>query len=123
MLNKLREKPDHIKRTISFVGAAVISLIIFFVWISSFNPQIKKKEDTVRSASFISSIISMFDGFISEVKSKTVIESVPVNENNLVATPELVQTNDSFDSSGVIIIDPVGNEEIKKIINQENKKK
>lgn len=97
MLEKLREKPHHIKQSISLAVTLVIFSGILFVWVSSRDARSREMEVREKTVSPVDGVSAMFDGFLSGFKER--MSSAPTRA--LPAT-----TTDDFDLSGVVIIDP-----------------
>lgn len=107
MLEKLRAKPDHIKKSISLVLTIVIFSIILFVWFSSWDARMRGDETREKTASPLSSFKMMLEGFVADVREG--ISSAPsyVENTPRVATSTTASTAPSplFDISSVVIID------------------
>lgn len=108
MLETLRAKPDHVKKSISLVLTIVIFGGILFVWVSSWDAQQTETDVREKTASPISSFTTMIDGLVSSVKdvlsgAPTVVETLG-KSNSPAATSSATSTN-SVDLSGVVIID------------------
>lgn len=101
MLKKIREKPHHIKQSIALVLAIVIFSGILFVWVSSWDARARDQEVRDKTVSPITGVTSMFDGLVSGFKEK--ISGTPTLEKTSVSS---TTPNDTFDFSGVVIIDP-----------------
>lgn len=102
MFEKLREKPHHIKQSISLALTIIIFCGILFVWITSLDARNSEQQVRANTVSPVTGVTSMFDGFISGFKEK--MSGAPTeNTNILVAT---TTATDTFDLSGVVIIDP-----------------
>ena len=103
MLEKLRDKPNHIKQTISIVVTAVIFSGIFFVWISSKDARSVEVEVREKTVSPIDGVTSMFDGLIAGFKEKMSNSSPTMDDvGGVIDVPAV----DEFDLSGVVVIDP-----------------
>lgn len=102
MLEKLRSKPDHIKKSISLFLTIIIFLGILFVWLSSWDARMRGDEIRDKTVSPVVGVTSMFDGLISGFKEK--ISGTPsFVENNGTAT--VTTSKETFDLSGVVILD------------------
>ena len=104
MLKKIREKPHHIKQSISLAVTIVIFSAILFVWWSSRDARSREIEVREKTVSPVEGVSSMFDGFLSGFKEK--MWSTPTLEKNNGQTST---STDTFDLSGVVIIDPTVN--------------
>ena len=105
MLETLRAKPSHVKQIVSLSITLVIFSAILFVWVSSRDARSRELEVRDKTISPISGVTSMFDGFISGFKEKisTGPAIIKTSDTKAVAT-----TTDTFDLSGVVVIDPMG---------------
>lgn len=102
MLEKLRSKPDHIKKSISLFLTIIIFSGILFVWFSSWDARMRGDETRDKTVSPVVGVTSMFDGLISGFKEK--ISGTPsFVENNETATA--TTSKETFDLSGVVILD------------------
>jgi len=106
MLEKLRAKPDHVKKSISLVLTVLIFLGILFVWISSWDARMHDEEIRNKTVSPVAGVTSMFDGFISGFKE--IISGAPsyIDLEGTASSTALSATSTSvFDVSGVVVID------------------
>lgn len=100
MLQKLREKPHHIKQSISLGITIVIFSAILFVWVSSRDARSREIEVREKTVSPVDGVSVMFDGFLSGLKDRT-SKALSPNKETATTTP-----TDDFDLSGVVVIDP-----------------
>jgi hypothetical protein len=113
MFKKIQEKPEHVKKRISFIITLVIFSIIVFVWVSSRTARMVINESRTRSASPIESFKEIFNGGISGIQNTiTNAEFFGGGNNEIVqsAVPSVVlqqpaSSTSRFDTSGVVIID------------------
>ena len=106
MLEKLRAKPDHIKKSISLTLTIVIFSGIVFVWFSSWDARMHEGEIREKTVTPLSGFTTMIDGFVSGIK--TGISSTPTYVENPAIAPATTTSATSttgFDLSGVVIID------------------
>ncbi|MBI5400526.1 MAG: hypothetical protein HZB12_00190 [Candidatus Yonathbacteria bacterium] len=107
MLEKLRSKPEHIKKSISLFLTIIIFSGILFVWVSSWDARTRGDEIRDKTVSPVIGVTSMFDGFVAGFKEK--ISGTPsfVEMNGVTAGTEPITatSTDSFDISGVVILD------------------
>ena len=96
MLQKLREKPHHIKQSISLAITIVIFSAILFVWVSSRDARSREVEVREKTVSPVDGVSVMFDGFLSGFKERM---------SGASSREKQATTTDSFDLSGVVIID------------------
>ncbi|MBI5078223.1 MAG: hypothetical protein HZB11_02575 [Candidatus Yonathbacteria bacterium] len=101
MLKRIREKPHHIKQSISLAITIIIFSGILFVWVSSWDARARDQEVRDKTVSPITGVTSMFDGFVSGFKEK--MSGTPTLEKASVSS---TTPTDTFDLSGVVIIDP-----------------
>ena len=109
MLEKLRAKPDHIKKWIALAVAAIISGIIFLVWLSSFDARQNSDEARDKTVSPLDSVTRMFQGIVSDANRSFSDTSSYVHNTGSSATTTTSATStatSTFDISGVVIIDP-----------------
>lgn len=100
MLQKLREKPHHIKQSISLGITIVIFSAILFVWVSSRDARSREVEVREKTVSPVDGVSVMFDGFLSGLKDRTSSALSPKKETATTTS------TDDFDLSGVVVIDP-----------------
>ncbi len=107
MLEKLRAKPDYIKKSISLVVTIIISSGIFFVWLSSWDARNSVGETREKTLSPLAGFTSVFQGVSSDVKNA--ISGTPSYAENRRDGGESTATSTrttGFDISGVVVIDP-----------------
>ncbi len=107
MLEKLRAKPDHIKKSISLTMTIVIFSGILFVWVSSWDARMNKGEIREKTVSPLSGITTMFQDIVTDVK--TGISSTPSYVENPAVSPDTTASSTAtseFDLSGIVVIDP-----------------
>lgn len=105
MLEKLRAKPDHIKKSVALVLTIIIFSIILFVWISSWDARSRGDETREKTVSPLSGFTTMLEGFISDVRDG--VSDVPSFVENIPSAATSTATSSPvFDLSGVVIIDP-----------------
>lgn len=103
MLETLRAKSNHIKQSVSFVITIVIFSGIVFVWWSSRDARSRELEVRAKTVSPVDGVSAMFDGLVSGFKER--LSNTPsFGELNQQATTSTA--TDTFDLSGVVIIDP-----------------
>ncbi|MBI5798657.1 MAG: hypothetical protein HZB10_01875 [Candidatus Yonathbacteria bacterium] len=98
MLKKIREKPHHIKQSIALALTVVIFSGILFVWWSSRDARTRTVEVRESTVSPVDGVTAMFGGFMSGVKDRMADAPSPQNTS--------ATSSDTFDLSGVVIIDP-----------------
>lgn len=107
MLEKLRAKPEHIKKRISLAFTLVIFVGIVFVWISSWGARQDEGAVREKTASPIASFGTMIDGLV--LSAKEMISGAPsYMETNGKGASSTVSTSTpakGFDLSGVVILD------------------
>ncbi len=108
MLEKLRAKPDHIKKSISLVFSIVVFSGILFVWLSSWDARNSGGETREKTLSPLAGFTTVFKGIIADVQSA--ISGAPSYVENrhdeVESTASPTETTD-FDMSGVVVIDPL----------------
>ncbi len=113
MFKKIQEKPEHVKKRISFIITLVIFSVIVFVWVSSRTARMVINESRTRSASPIESFKEIFNGGISDIQNTiTKSDFFGGDDKEIVtdAVPPVVLSQPAtstsrFDASGVVIID------------------
>lgn len=111
MFEKLRSKPEHIKKIISLILTIAIFSVIVFVWVSSWDARSESDSLKEKTVSPLSSFVNMGQGIISDMKDK--ISSMPSyteNMNSQATSTPLRETNiasstSDFNTSGMVIID------------------
>ena len=108
MLEKLRAKPDHVKKSISLVFTIVVFGGILFVWLSSWDAQQTETDVREKTASPVSSFTTMIDGLVSSVRdaisgAPTVFETLGKSATSTTAGSATSTNN--IDLSGIVIID------------------
>ena len=107
MLEKLRAKPDHIKKNVSLFLTTCIFCGILFVWVSSWDARIHDEENRSKTLSPIAGVTSMFEGLITNLNDK--ISGAPSYVDfTEVATSTVSSTatsSNNFDISGVVVLD------------------
>lgn len=113
MFKKIQEKPEHVKKRISFIITLVIFSVIVFVWVSSRTARMVINESRTRSASPIESFKEIFNGGISGIQN-TITNAEFFGGGNIeivqnavpsVALQQPASSTLRFDTSGVVIID------------------
>ena len=104
MLEKLRAKPYHTRRSIALGLTIAIFSIILFVWISSWDARSSSDEIREKTVSPLSGFQTMFEGFMSGARDS--VSSVPSYVENTPSVATSTATSSSaFDVSGVVVID------------------
>ena len=70
-INKLREKPEPLRRQIVVWTAAAVTVIIFFIWLGSLSPRVRTAPEVqaITKAEQAPGPLTIFTGFlIAEVK-------------------------------------------------------
>jgi len=102
MLEKLRSKPDHFKKSFSLFLTIIIFSGILFVWVSSWDARLRDEEIRNKTVSPITGVTSMFDGFMSGLNEK--ISGTPSFVEN-GGSPAVATSTNSFDITGIVILD------------------
>ena len=112
MLQKLRAKPDHVKKSLSLFLTIVIFSVILFVWLSSWDARSREDESRAKAVSPLSGFGTMFEGFTAGLRES--ISDAPWGGKNASSSPQasdeqvplsVATSSPSFDISGVIVID------------------
>ncbi len=106
MLEKLRAKPDHIKKSISLIFTLVIFSGILFVWLSSWNARSSGEETREKTLSPLAGFGTIFEDIVSDVKNS--ISGAPsfVENRRVTGTSTVTSAGVSdFDMSEVVVID------------------
>lgn len=71
-IEKLRNKPERERRIICFTGASTVFLLIFSVWLTTFqlNSEQVKNEETYNTLSPLDSLKNMSSRFVQDIKEK-----------------------------------------------------
>jgi len=100
ILEKLRAKPDKVKKGIALVLSAVIFGFIFVVWVSSR----KIEPSTNETLSPLAGFMTIFQNFATDVKN--IGSQMPSYENTgTQATTTIATSTQNLDTSGIVIID------------------
>lgn len=106
MLEKLRSKPDYIKKNISLVLTVFIFSVIVLIWLSSWDARNNGGETREKTLSPFSGVIKVFQGMITDMQNG-IFGTTSNTENTLgvgTTTPAPAGTRD-FDMSGVVILE------------------
>ncbi len=107
MLEKLRAKPDHIKKNVSLFLTTLIFCGILFVWVSSWDARMHDEENRNKTLSPIAGVMSMFDGLVANFNDK--ISGAPsyIDLGGVATstTSSTATSSNNFDISGVVVID------------------
>ena len=105
MLEKLRAKPDHIKKSTSLILTIVIFSGILFVWLSSWDARNRGGETRDKTLSPVASFGEVFRGVISDVQdSISGAPSYVESRRGITASTTSSTSTNNFDMSGVVII-------------------
>lgn len=104
MLEKLRAKPDHVKKSIALAMTVVIFSVIVAVWWSSFDARQNGSEARDKALSPVAGFATLFQGIVSDVKNS--FSGMPsYTESPSSEAVVATSTISDFDMSGVVIID------------------
>lgn len=103
LLIRIRAKPNHIKQSISIVITIVIFSGILFVWWSSRDARSRELEVREKTVSPVDGVSAMFDGLVAGFKERMSNAPAFGEVSKQAATST---ATDTFDISGVVIIDP-----------------
>lgn len=105
MLNKLRSKPEHIKKSIALTLTVVIFSGIVFVWLSSWDARMNGRDAQGKALSPAAGLKELFQGAVSDAEKG--LTSVPsyVKNTNTATTVATSSIGNTFDISGVVVID------------------
>ena len=108
ILEKLRSKPEKVKRGIALVVSAIIFCLIFVVWISSRNADTSPTVNETLSP--LSGFVTIFQNFITDVKNIGQTPGYGNVETQGTATtttvmPNIATSTQNIDTSGIVIID------------------
>lgn len=105
ILTKIRQRPDNQKRIFSFVSAAIVTLVIFVVWLSFGDDPIETKlvkEDTLSSLSPIQVMKEEFSKALSDFKESTESMSSTTDYFGSSTVPvEVVESTSTATSSDI----------------------
>lgn len=105
MLEKLRAKPEHVKRNIALGATIVIFTGIVFVWWTSFEARIHKREAQEKALSPVESFKQLFNGITSSMKNSIADTPAYVNTANIASSSSATSTSKIFDISEVVVVD------------------
>lgn len=110
MLEKLRAKSDHFKKSFSLAFTIIIFSGVVFVWLSSSDARNTESETRDKTVAPLAGISAMLDGF--QLSIKDMMSGAPTfagtNGAPIATTTALTVATSSanFDLSGVVVIDP-----------------
>lgn len=102
MFEKLRAKPESVRKQLALGTTIIIFGAIFFVWWSSWDARTGQGEARAKTASPTESIKRVFQGFSAEVKG---LYSQSVDTQPEEMAQKEVPATSTFDTSGMIVID------------------
>lgn len=106
MLQKIRSKPDHVKKSITLVLTVFIFTIIASVWLSSWDARQTSEISKEKTDSPLASLKLVLSGITKDIKDTYSASPDAVTEDFVVATttPES-QSATLLDASRVKVID------------------
>ena len=106
MLQKIRSKPDHVKKSITLVLTVFIFTIIASVWLSSWDARQTSEVSKEKTDSPLASLKLVLSGITKDIKDTYSSSPDAVTEDFVAATttPES-QSASLFDASRVKVID------------------
>lgn len=105
MLQKLRAKPTHIKKSIALVVTIIIFSGIVFVWLSSWDMRLGGSGGKGSALSPIEGFKELFREAMTEAQSSAT-DLPAYKEAFHQATRIIASSSEPFDVSGVVVIDP-----------------
>lgn len=107
MLEKLRAKPESVRKQLALGITIVLFSVIFFVWFSSWDARIAKDEAREKTASPVVSLGAVFQGFTTEIKDRinSVGSGAPFGVSGAATEGETPTATSTFDISGIVVID------------------
>lgn len=105
MLEKLRAKPEHVKKTIALTSTSVIFGIVFLAWVSSWDARQNEEQAREQAVSPLAGFTQMLKGITADVKDS--YSSMDLYGGT--TTTQTIATTSSrtrFDMASVVIIDP-----------------
>lgn len=103
MLNNLRSKPEHVKKSLSLFLTIIIFSGILFAWVSSWDARMRGDEIRDKTVSPVIGVTSMFDGLVSGFNEK--ISGMPSFVENNESATIATTSEEVFDLSGVVVLD------------------
>lgn len=107
MLETLRAKPDHIKKTIALTTTSVIFGVVLFVWWSSFDARKNEEQSRAQAVSPILGLASVLEGVTSEIKASYSSATSFEEDMGASVTGSITKASSTaaFDTSSVVVID------------------
>lgn len=107
MLEKLRAKPEPVRKQLALGITIILFSIIFLVWFSSWDARIAKDEAREKTASPVVSLWAVFQGFTTEIKDMidSVGSNTPLRTQGEGEGKESQVATSTFDVSGIVVID------------------
>lgn len=105
MLEKLRAKPEHVKKSIALSATSVIFGIVFLAWVSSWDARQNEEQAREQAVSPLAGFTQMIKGITADVKDS--YSSMDLYDG--ATTTQTIATTSSrtrFDMASVVILDP-----------------
>jgi archaellum component FlaF (FlaF/FlaG flagellin family) len=106
MLEKLRAKPEHVKKSIALSSTSVIFGIVFLAWVSSWDARQNEEQAREQAVSPLAGFTQMIKGITADVKDTYSASPDAVTEDFMATTttPES-QKATVLDASRIKVID------------------
>ncbi len=104
MLKKIRQKPDHVKASISLGLSLAIFSVIVLVWVSSFQARGQGAIVKEKTVSPLAGMFSVLRGFTADIK-QSYQEITPADFLEPREESTLPVAWDPFDTEGMVIVD------------------
>lgn len=106
MLEKIRSKPDHVKKSLALVLTIFFFTIIVSIWLSSWDARATSEVSKEKAKSPLSGLKTVLSGITDEIRAT--YTSAPVLSGEEVATSTLdtaTQGASVIDASRIVVID------------------
>ena len=103
MLERIRSKPEHVKKSLALVLTIFFFTIIMSVWLSSWDARATSEASKQKADGPLASLKSVLSGITDEIK--TTYSSEPTFSGQSVASTTSGQGASVFDASRVVVID------------------
>lgn len=110
MLERLRRKPDHVKKGIALSATIGFFSLILLVWLSSWDARMSSDETRNTAVTPASGLLSMLRGVTEDLKTSyssvtSYDENPSWSRGGKTASATTTATTSSFNMAGVVIID------------------
>ena len=106
MLQKIRSKPEHVKKSLALVLTIFFFTIIVSVWLSSWDARATSEVSKEKAKSPLSGLKSVLSGITDEIRATYSSTPVLSGESVATSTSEITKQGASvIDASRIVVID------------------